>query len=503
MPQYKSASGVRSRTVAYEDFQGLDTSRDSVSMDTGRGQHFDMLVNGTCDWRGQIVRDPAQLYRGGTRLVTHARFFAPNEIVYVERTLGGLNLVSERDHRLDGVYFPNSIVTSTVFNRKVQIVSKGQPSYSYDGAVYRRNQSNAMNAMLPAYCTAVNRRMAVAGIAGRETQVHISRVDGEEMWPDDEEPGSVDVLRAGYIDVANLLGTAGTVTGLGSFEQDRLIVFTEDRGFLFRINPDIKLWRMEERTNIQIGCVSHNTICNAGTDVLFCSRSGIHSITRSVDNGVLVYSTSLSDKIDLLYRELLDGVGDPQEISAVFDQDRAQYHVFFPQQGGVIVKRLTMSMNPEGGEPQMKFSTGTHLNARCGTFLGGKLIFGTPSGIYEVMQDGSKNTDAVTPDLDVTTPMLWHGSVTDMKETMSIVLQVAGKGILDIEAWDDEGRKLGSMVVEATNDPDDGYYYSVPLSRQYERKWQHRYRGAQYRIRSRGGSGLLRLIGLAVQIKVE
>ena len=31
--------------------------------------------------------------------------------------------------------------------------------------------------------------LAVAGIPGKETEVHISRVDQDEIWPDDEADG--------------------------------------------------------------------------------------------------------------------------------------------------------------------------------------------------------------------------------------------------------------------------------------------------------------------------
>jgi archaellum component FlaG (FlaF/FlaG flagellin family) len=205
--------------------------------------------------------------------------------------------------------------------------------------------------------------------------------------------------------------------------------------------------------------------------------------------------------VDLLYRDLFESVEDPEQISAVYDQDRAHYHIFFPQPGGVMAKRLTLAMNPEGGEPQLKFSTGSFLNARCGAFLAGTLVVGTSGGVYGVLRDGKTHADGVTPQFDIITPMLWHGSLTETKETHSLLIQVAGKGIILIDAVNDAGRVLGSLEIEATDDPDDNYFVGVPLSRQYERPWQHRYRGAQYRIRSKGGDGLLRLIGFAVNVK--
>jgi hypothetical protein len=499
---FKSPPGINLRTFAYENFQGLDTSRDITSLDTGKEQHLSQINNATCDWRGQMVRDPAARVRGGEYRVNHVRFFGTNELCWVEETGAGQNLKSERNHALDNAYLASATVTSTVFNQSVIFASRANPLYRYDGINFSRNQSPAADKLRPAYVTSVQRRLAVAGIPGRETQVHLTRVDQDEIFPEDEDPASTNVLRAGFIDVANLLGTADQITGLGSFEQNRLVVFTADRAIIYRIDPDIEQWVIDDNANIYIGCASHNTIQNAGTDLLFCSRSGIHSIKRSEDNGILVYSYSLSDKIDLLYRELFKSVPNKERISAVFDQDTAQYHVFFPQAGGQITKRLTLAMNPEGGEgAQPKFSTGDFLNSRCGAFLGGRLVYGTSGGVYEVLKIEDDEPDSFTPEMNIVTPLLWHGSLTDTKETYSLLIQATGKGVIEVDAIDIDKKIIGSLTIEVNDTSDDNYFEDVPLSKQYERKWSHRYKAAQYRIRSKGGGGLLRIIGFAVTVR--
>jgi len=109
--------------------------------------------------------------------------------------------------------------------------------------------------------------------------------------------------------------------------------------------------------------------------------------------------------------------------------------------------------------------------------------------------------NSITPELTVTTPLLWHGSLEDTKETSSIILQMAGKGKVSVEAQDDKGRLIGTMFMEVDDTSDDNYFQDVPLSRQYERKWQHRYRAAQYKFKTEGGDGLLRLIGFAVVVR--
>lgn len=498
MTGIRSNPQIKVKTHAYGDFQGLDTSRDITSLDTGSKQHLVHLDNAFCDWRGQIVREPTATQRVAAGTIVHVNFINRTEIVWAEKTGSGLTFGSEREHYISDVYPNNAIITSTVFNQRVHFCSRALRSYYYDGAKWTFNSSPSLNLLRPAYVTSIQRRLAVAGITGRETQVHLSRVDQDQIFPDDEDPASTNVLRASYLDVANLLGTADAITGLATFETNRLVVFTSDKAVLYRVDPDINNWTLDERANVNIGCISHNTIAAAGTDVLFCSRSGIHSIKRSVDNGIMVYSYSMSDKVDILYRELLASVADPEEISAVFDQDEARYHVFFPQANSTICKRLTLSLNAEGGEAQPKFSTGSFLNARCGGFLAGSLTFGTPGGIYTVNK--IESDDGVTPEMTVTTPFLWHGSITETKETSSFMLQAAGKGVIIMDAQDDAGRMIGSLRFEV-DDADDNRFIGVPLSRQYERKWEHRYRGATYRFRTEGGSSLLRISGFAINVR--
>jgi hypothetical protein len=500
----KSPSGIRTRPFAYENFQGLDSSRDIISLDTGKQQHLSHLVNMSCDWRGHIVRDRPALpvTPSNTGIVTHIAFYGSSKFIWCEKKGDGIHFISDIGHSLPAVHPENSIVCSTVFNRKVILFCERRPTYAYNGAKFSRNQSVFLNnVMLPSFGVAIQRRLAVAGIKGRETEVHLSRVDDEETFTDDEPKDSENVLRAGMIDIKNVIGTADQITGLAGFEKNRLVIFTKDQAVIYRVDPDIDKWVIDETANINIGCLSHNTIVNAGTDIVFCSRSGVHSVKRSEDNGILVFSYSLSDKVDLLYRALVASVPDPKLISAVFDQDMSQYHIFFPQAGGVLCKRLTLSMNPEGGEAQPKFSEGDFLNSRCGSFLGGDLLFGTTGGIFKILEQGTINSKAITPESTFEIPYLWHGSISDYKETYSITIQVAGQGLIEIEGIDIQGKSLGTILVEIDQTPDDNYFGTVPLSRQYERTWQKRYVAAKYRFKIKSSVGLLRVIGFAVNVR--
>jgi hypothetical protein len=502
----KSTPAIKAKPATYNGFLGLDTSRDKRFMESGQGQHLTRLENGYCDFRGQIVRDPPATARSGTSPVAHAVFFSPDLVAWVERRAGGLSFNSDFGHTQSPGWPVNAIPSSTVFNRRVQMFCRGFAPFNYDGVVWRRTTSPSLSTLAPAFGTAVQRRMAIAGILGKETEVHISRVDNDAVFPSDEPPNSNNVLRAGMIDVANILGASEQITGLSPFEQSNLVIFTSDRALIYQLDPDITKWAIIPGATVQVGCVSHNSIVQAGTDVIYCGRGGIYSIRRNQDNGITVFSLPMSLKIQLLYRSLLRSVPDQRLITAVWDQDNAQYHVFFPQPDNAICTRLTMTFAVDEEElgngrtvalPQ--WSTGTSFNARCGASLAGRLVFGTYGGVWDVENLGDEGVD---PTMVVETPILWHGDLENQKESNSLVLQASGSGTIQIEAFNDVGQSLGGMTVEVSKRDDADAFPDLPLERQYVLPFQRRYRGLQLRFTCTG-KGLLRIVGFAVVLRSQ
>ncbi len=628
-----SPSGIKTKVYPYEDFQGIDASRDKGALDTGQKQHLLDISNGYADWRGSIVRDAGATQRTpGDAIVKHVTFFGRDLACWAQKDGGGTSLKSERaianpqnlievvwdtatssiaqdtsgtyrptssleyfdvafevvanypllntltygpdatgtpvyllrvavsdggnlaattdssntikvsvdlvfnkitvksqgskaddeaafnawlqlqtetvylyanrtdvkpqanGHEAFEVYPQTAVVTSTIFNNKVIFASRDFPMYSYDGFKFEQIESGSDPR--PAYAVAVQRRLATAGQPGRRTIIDFSRVDREEVFTLDEDPAAAQVTQASDIDVANVIGTADEIRGLGVFENSRLAVFTFDQTLVYQLHPDYTLWQIDDKANIKIGTISHNTICQAGADLLFCSRDGVHSLRRSETNGVTIFTIPMSNKIDLLYREYVKSVDDSETITAYFDQDEGQYHVFFPV-SDFLSKRLTLTLNPMAGG-ESKWSSGDFLNTRCGKQLGGVTLLGTPGGVWE--QNKVEDIVQYSPEMVVTTPILWQGAINDMKESYSFILQATGKGELQVEAFDERGRYMSSMQFLIEDDGADDKFPDVPLSRQYERKFEHRYRGVQFRFTTKG-KGLLKIIGFAVTVR--
>lgn len=494
-----SPSGVRTKAWAYEDFQGIDASRDKNALETGQKQHMIGLENGYADWRGVILRDPAARKRSSNnQVIQHVRFVGRDFVSWAQKDGGGITLTSDREHDNIEVYPKESIVSSTSFNNKAVYMTRGQDMWLYDGLSWKKNTSPARPQ--PHFGVAIQRRLAIAGMRAKSREIWFSRVDNENIMPEDEDLSSTDKLKAALLDISNVIGTADEITGLGVFETNRLAVFTNDQVVVFSIDPDFTRWAIDDKANVRVGCLSHNTIAQAGSDLLFCSRSGVHSLRRSDNNGLTIYSVPMSAKIDMLYKQLVRLVPDPQMISAFYDQDTGQYHVFFPQAGDLLCTRLTMTISPVQGD-EVKWSTSTFLHARCGASLGGVTVLGTSGGLYTLLDVEDEGVDDdIVPELVVTTPVLWHGAINDVKETYSIIVQASGKTTMTIDAFDDQGRQIGSITLNVDDSAADDNFPDVPLQRQYERKFDHRYRGVQFRFKAQG-RGLVRLIGFAVTVR--
>jgi len=502
MTSVNSPTGKLLRPYSYDNFQGLDTSRDIASLDTGENQHLAVLNNGYSSFRGIILRDRGYAPRTtspGDRLIKHINFYGRDLVAWAQVDGGGITLKSEPNNiELKEVYPSTAVVTSTIFNNRIIFFSQNEPMYIYDGLKFEESENKTER---PAFGVAIQRRLAISGGNDRRTVVDLSQVDNEEIFTRDEEETNTAVTRAADIDVKNIIGTSDEITGLGVFEKSKLAVFTNDQTIIYSISPDFNQFQIDDKASIGVGCLSHNSIANVGTDLLFCSRSGVHSLRRSETNGITIYAVPLSSKIEEMYKELVRSVKDPRDISAFYDRDNGQYHVFFPQTD-IQSKRLTLTISPSP-DATNKWSTGDYLNPRCGASLGGTTCVGTAGGIFnslEYEEDGVTNL----PELEVDTPILWHDSLTETKHSAQIILQASGQGQIEITAFNNEGKQLQVIKIDLDNDEnEDDNYTFLPLSRQYSRQFRHQYKGVRFKIKTTGGQGRIKIIGLAVLIEQE
>ena len=210
---------------------------------------------------------------------------------------------------------------------------------------------------------------------------------------------------------------------------------------------------------------------------------------RSEQNGITIAEASLSDEVEPLYQELVKTTPDPSMISAVYDQDTQTYHIFFPRPGGTHTKRL--SMNFRAGYELRNFQLGDTLLPRCGTFLGGRLMFGTADGVYEatdrVVTQDTGLADLRRSPMQAETPILWLGAFVGTKRTHTLILQASGKGRFFIDAMDESDRPMGSIEVNLDRIEGDKHWGDAPLSSDYTFPFSHLFRGVRLRFRTEDG----------------
>jgi hypothetical protein len=501
MSSTKSPDLVPANFKTYDTFKGIDRSRDRAAMESGSKQYLYNLVNAYADWRGIIIKDPTvHKRRGTTGKIRTIKYYNREGVCWAQQDGNGVTLNSDRGHKVQEAYPKRTIVTAAAFRGRAYMFAAGQQTYHYDGTLWRKSKTK----LKPGFGVACQQRLAVAGMPEMPTTVVMSRVGDADIMADEEPTGSTEVTKAFYIDISDMLNTNDVITGLGVFEVNRMAIFTSDQTIIYKGDPDYTKWSLDDRANIRVGCISHRTIQSVGSELFYCSRYGVHALSRSDNNGITIAERMLSERIEPLYKELVASVENPEDISAVWDADNSQYHVFFPQKGGHYSRRLTYTIRKTA--EFASWSEGDVIQAFCGDTLAGVLCFGTNGGAYNMLgrstkiTTNDKDSEPIASKMTIESPILWHGSVIDYKETKSFVLQATGTGTIIVEAHDEQGRHLRTFEVKVDAEEEDGTYPDVPLSRQYEQPFFHRYRGVQFKITSET-TGDLKLIGFAVELK--
>lgn len=490
---------IQGNTRVYSGFAGMDRSMPRSAMERQDRQALWTLRNAYVDWRGVIRSDPAllRILPNMQERIKSLRFYKRGGVVWASQLAGGVRVDSDVGVSLDEAYDADAIINFAYFQKKAVALSRGYPMAFFDG----HGWSQSTLSMAPGFGCAISRRLAVAGIDGEPTVVQLSRADDIGTFPENEGDNDSET-RASFIDVGNLLGSADEITGLGAFEAKRLAIFTADQALLYALDVAISSWSIDERANIRVGCASAATIRNAGTDLIYCSRHGVHAITRN-ENNVIVPIT-LSAPIEKVYRALVRELPDTQLMSALYDDDNGLYHVYIPKPGTLGAERLTLNLRAGYQKPQ--WSVGNNLTATCGDALAGNVIIGTPGGLYSQLQPDLTlpiltDFKAQRGTVEILTPILWMGNPETTKDAVELLVRAAGEGRLEITAYDEEGTEMLSvdLDIEGADERDDELPDST-LADQYAVPFATRFRGLQLKINSTG-LGNIELVAVAIKLQ--
>lgn len=495
--------------VPYTNFTGIDRSRDPTALELPMGsegeQPMYLLEHGWVDRHGIIKRDNKIRRRNVINVgrVDTAAFYAPKRFVWAATTGASVDLWASNGQALPRAFQLGTTVTMNPYHGNIYAMGGSSTPFVFNGSSWQ--SSNIP--IRPQFGVTLFDRMFVAGMPDRPTEVHASRIGNPEVMPDNETPNSSERSKAAFIDVRDMIGVSDPITGLGVFEGNRLAIFTTGTTLVYQVSADYTQWAVDQASSMHVGCVSPRAVVNVGRDLLFCSRYGVHVLTRSEQNGLTVMPLVLSERLYHFYRDLVRDTPNKADISAFYDPDEEMLHIFFPRAGDTCI-RLSATMGY--GYQKVHWSLGSFIGIRCGASYGGDMVYGTPDGLYTPVNrviDLTGEFDAQSPEqrgrFRMVTPTLWHSNQYEEKSTISMLLHATGNANVTITATDDQGRELTTLNLDIDDRSDvDDSIPIVPLTREYRIPFQYTYRGIQLAVDTGDDEyGDVNIIGFAIELR--
>ena len=501
------------KLFSYNRFIGLDT----VTSPSNMSERFlATLKGGYVDFRGQIIRGPMLEYALDQASTPkhyideehyNIKHYGANDFCrYVfDRPIGNPQVgVDIKSSGISASGTSNSYTTTSAFIQSNYAISplslvnfdqkqfafmSGHDPYHYDGTTFTNtatlvgNQYSTLGAY-PKGGMAVNilNRLVVAGLPGKETEIHVSVQDSFTDWRTNTSSGtSPNQTDGAIIDVKNQFTSKDTIQGLAVLEGDKLVVFGKNETLVYLVDTNINLWEIARDFRVPIGIFGRNTAVNVGTDLFFCSRFGIHSLKRAA-SGLTLETKTVTREIENFYQSLIENVPSKtggysnnifSEPHAVWDGGIGQYRVFFPQNNsGTSHREIRFTYDPEAGRSgHLSFATSGTGNSdpdiTCGSYFAredigighfppaslllgarngfgnGRVFDGTPlpAATATSVPDGSSNA------FFIKTPLLSQGSPDTYKHYKRLIIRAVGTTDFRVKIYDSENNLLQNTLV--------------------------------------------------------
>jgi len=155
------------------------------------------------------------------------------------------------------------------------------------------------------------------------------------------DPTNFNSGNAGILDISSVVGNNDTIVGLAQ-HNNYLVIFCQDNIVVYRgaENPDT----MElEDVITGVGCLSRDSIKATGKDLVFLSKSGVRSFTRTVqEKSMPMRELTLNIRDEMT--SWLDYETAPQNIRAGYCEDDAFYVITLPLNRKIIYLDLRMPL---------------------------------------------------------------------------------------------------------------------------------------------------------------
>jgi hypothetical protein len=237
------------------------------------------------------------------------------------------------------------------------------------------------------------------------------------------DPTNFNSDNAGILDISSVVGNNDTIVGLAQ-HNNFLVIFCKDNIVIYKgaENPDTMSL---EDVITGVGCLSRDSIKATGTDLIFMSKSGVRSFSRTVqEKSMPMRELTLNIKDDV--QEALEYETAPENIRAGYCEDGAFYVVTLPLNRKIIYIDLRSGL--ENGSARCSTWSLTNGNLFSCYFddrEGYDFMMGVKGGVakYEGSNDRGESYD-----------IAYRSSPSDLSGTGQVIEKIAKSATLTVEA---------------------------------------------------------------------
>ncbi len=236
------------------------------------------------------------------------------------------------------------------------------------------------------------------------------------------DPTNFNSDNAGILDISSVVGNNDTIVGLAQ-HNNYLVIFCQDNIVVYKgaDNPDT----MElEDVITGVGCLSRDSIKATGTDLIFLSKSGVRSFSRTVQEKSMPMrelTLNIRDEIS----GWLDYETNPENIRAGYCEDDAFYVITLPLNKKIIYLDLRMPL--ENGSARCttwSLANGDLFNCYFDDREKYGLLMGVSSGVAQYIG---------LQDRDTTFDIIYRSASSDLGGQGQILTKLAKRATLTIE----------------------------------------------------------------------
>jgi len=236
------------------------------------------------------------------------------------------------------------------------------------------------------------------------------------------DPTNFNSDNAGILDISSVVGNNDTIVGLAQ-HNNYLVIFCQDNIVVYKGAENPETMELEDVIT-GVGCLSRDSIKATGTDLIFLSKSGVRSFSRTVqEKSMPMRELTLNIRDEMA--GWLDYETNPENIRAGFCEDDAFYVITLPLNKKIIYLDLRMPL--ENGSARCttwSLASGELFNCYFDDREKYELLIGVTGGVaqYTGLQDR-----------DTTFDMNYKSASSDLGGQGQILTKLAKRATLTLE----------------------------------------------------------------------